>query len=122
VKMEKSQLRRKGVNKKTYLAILWTLNMVLIPRAEAQTKAPMRLVQTIPLPNVEGYFDHMAVDVKGQRLFVTGEHKRTIEVVDLPAGKVIHTITGFGGDPRKTLSSRDQRNLGGRRRCHGQSF
>jgi len=60
------------VNKKTYLAILWTLSMVLIPRAEAQTKAPMRLVQTIPLPNVEGYFDHMAVDVKGQRLFVTG--------------------------------------------------
>jgi DNA-binding beta-propeller fold protein YncE len=101
--MEKSQLRRKGVNKKTYLAILWTLNMVLIPRAEAQTKAPMRLVQTIPLPNVEGYFDHMAADIKGQRLFVTGEHKRTIEVVDLRAGKVIHTITGFGGDPRKTL-------------------
>jgi len=91
------------VNKKTCVAILWTLNMVLIPRAEAQTKAPMRLVQTIPLPNVEGYFDHMAVDIKGQRLFVTGEHKRTIEVVDLPAGKVIHTITGFGGDPRKTL-------------------
>ncbi len=101
--MEKSQLRRKGVNKKTYLAILWTLSMVLIPRAEAQTKAPMRLVETIPLPNVEGYFDHMAVDIKGQRLFVPGEHQRTIEVIDLRAGKVIHTITGFGGDPRKTI-------------------
>jgi len=24
-------------------------------------------VQTIELPNVEGYFDHMAVDVKDQR-------------------------------------------------------
>jgi len=57
--------------------------------------------QSIPLPNVEGYFDHMAVDVKGQRLFVPGEHQRTIEVVDLRAGKVIHTITGFGGDPRR---------------------
>jgi DNA-binding beta-propeller fold protein YncE len=91
------------VNKKTYLAILWILSMGLIPRAEAQSKAPMRLVQTIALPNVEGYFDHMAADIKGQRLFLPGEHQRTIEVVDLRAGKVIHTITGFGGDPRKTL-------------------
>ena len=45
----------------------------------------------------------MAVDVKGERLFLPGEHQRTIEVIDLKAGKVIHTITGFGGDPRKTL-------------------
>jgi DNA-binding beta-propeller fold protein YncE len=88
---------------KTYLAILWTLCMVLIPRAQCQTTAPLRLVQTIPLPNVEGYFDHMAVDVKGQRLFVPGEHQRTIEIVDLRTGTVIHTITGFGGDPRKTV-------------------
>jgi DNA-binding beta-propeller fold protein YncE len=91
------------VNKKTYLAVLWTLSMVVIPSAEAQSKAPMRLIQTIALPNVEGYFDHMAVDIKGQRLFLPGEHQRTIEVVDLRAGKVIHTITGFGGDPRKTI-------------------
>jgi DNA-binding beta-propeller fold protein YncE len=63
----------------------------------------MRLVQTIPLPNVEGYFDHMAVDTKGQRLFVPGEHQRTIEVIDLRSGKDIHTISGFGGDPRKTI-------------------
>jgi hypothetical protein len=45
----------------------------------------------------------MAVDIKAQRLFVPGEHQKTIEVVDLRAGKVIHTITGFGGDPRKIL-------------------
>jgi DNA-binding beta-propeller fold protein YncE len=63
----------------------------------------MKLIQTIPMPNVEGYFDHMAVDVKGQRLFVPGEHQRTIEVIDLREGKVIHTITVFGGDPRKTI-------------------
>jgi DNA-binding beta-propeller fold protein YncE len=63
----------------------------------------LRLVQAIPLPSVEGYFDHMAVDMKGQRLFVPGEHQRTIEVIDLRTGKDIHTITGFGGDPRKTI-------------------
>src|SRR6267143_4155528 len=95
---------------KTYFfVILWTLCALFAPQSQAQsaapteTKAPMRLVQAIPLPNVEGYFDHMAVDTKGQRLFVPGEHQRTIEVIDLRTGKDIHTITGFGGDPRKTI-------------------
>ena len=80
---------------KKYLAVLWTLCVVLIPRAVCQSSAPMKQIQSIPLPNVEGYFDHMAVDIKGQRLFVPGEHQRTIEVIDLRAGKVIHTITGL---------------------------
>ena len=95
--------------KARFFVILWTLCAAFAPRSHAQTavppdpKAPLRLVQAIPLPSVEGYFDHMAVDIKGQRLFVPGEHQRTIEVIDLRTGKDIHTITGFGGDPRKTL-------------------
>jgi len=28
-------------------------------------KEPLRLVQTIPLPNVKGRLDHMDVDIKG---------------------------------------------------------
>ena len=92
-----------------FFAILWTLCAIFAPHSQAQsaaptdTTAPLRLVQAIPLPSVEGYFDHMAVDMKGQRLFVPGEHQRTIEVIDLRSGKDIHTITGFGGDPRKTI-------------------
>jgi DNA-binding beta-propeller fold protein YncE len=88
---------------KTCSVVLSFLCMALIPASHCQTSAPMKLVQTIPIPNVEGYFDHMAVDVRGQRLFVPGEHQRTIEVVDLRTGKVIHSISGFGGDPRKTI-------------------
>src|SRR5260370_13723849 len=99
--IEKCKLRSERMTK--YLAVLWALCAVLAPRAQSQTSAPLKQIQSIPLPNVEGYFDHMAVDVKGQRLFIPGEHQRTIEVVDLHAGKVIHTITGFGGDPRKTI-------------------
>src|SRR5467141_1469602 len=100
---------RKFRMKTCIFAILWTLCTLFAPQSQAQSavptdaKAPMRLVQAIPLPNVEGYFDHMAVDTKGQRLFVPGEHQRTIEVIDLRTGKDIHTITGFGGDPRKTI-------------------
>src|SRR3984893_6908351 len=88
---------------KTYLAVLWTLSVVLIPKAQGQTNAPLKQIQSIPLPNVEGYFDHMAVDIQGQRLFIPGEYQRTIEVVDLRAGKVIHSITGLDGNPRKSV-------------------
>ncbi|HEV2687744.1 MAG TPA: hypothetical protein VGV35_04295 [Bryobacteraceae bacterium] len=56
--------------------------------------APLKLVQTIPLPGVEGRMDHMSVDAKGQRLFASGLANGTVEVVDLKAGKRIHTITG----------------------------
>ena len=88
---------------KTYLVIFCTLWMILIPGAQAQTSAPLRQIQTIPMPNVEGYFDHPAVDIKGQRLFVPGEYQKTIEIVDLRAGKVIHEITGLEGNPRKVI-------------------
>ena len=88
---------------KTYLVIFCALWMISIPGMEAQTSAPLRQIQTIPLPNVEGYFDHPAVDLKGKRLFIPGEYQKTIEIVDLSAGKVIHSITGLEGNPRKVI-------------------
>jgi len=94
-------LRRQEM--KTYLAVAGIVLMLSISGAQAQTGAPLKLIQTIPLPNVEGYFDHMAVDVKGHRLFVPGEHQRTIEIVDLGTGKLIHTIKALDGNPRKTI-------------------
>jgi DNA-binding beta-propeller fold protein YncE len=87
---------------KTYLALLFA-SLVIIPSAQAQTEAPGKLIQSIPMPEVEGWMDHLAVDVKGRRLFVPAEHKKTLEVIDLRAGKVAHTITGFAGAPRKTV-------------------
>jgi DNA-binding beta-propeller fold protein YncE len=50
---------------------------------------PVRLVQTIPLPGVEGRIDHFALDAKGGRLFVAALGNNTVEVVDLAAGKVV---------------------------------
>src|SRR5712692_7791983 len=77
------KFRLRSYEMKTYVAILLTLWMVFLPKAQGQTNAPLKLVQTIPLPNVEGYIDHMSVDVKGQRLFIPAEHQKSIEVVDL---------------------------------------
>ena len=62
----------------------------------------LRLVQTIPLPS-EGYIDHLAIDVKGQRLFIAGEANKSLIVVGLREGKVIHVTEGLTGNPRKPL-------------------
>ncbi|PYU36073.1 MAG: hypothetical protein DMG31_01985 [Acidobacteria bacterium] len=60
----------------------------------------LRLAETIPLPT-DGYMDHLAVDVKGQRLFIAGEAARSVLVVDLRAGKVIHETPGLPAMPKK---------------------
>src|SRR5256885_11241229 len=61
----------------------------------AQVKHPLKLVATTPLPGFSGDFDHFALDLKGQRLFLTAEDHKTVEVFDLD-GKHLHSITGFG--------------------------
>ena len=65
-------------------------------QAPAQQNAPLRLIQTIPLPGVKGRMDHLGVDVKGKRLFAAalGENQNTVEVIDLKAGKRTFSIPG----------------------------
>src|SRR6267142_2028255 len=63
--------------------------------SQESAKQPLRLVQTISIPNVKGRLDHMDVDVKGKRLFVAGLENGTFEVVDLNAGKWVRSIPGF---------------------------
>ena len=76
--------------------LLLLLALTLLTRTVyAQEGAPLRLVQTIPLPHVEGRIDHMAVDLQGQRLFVAALGNNTLEVLDLQAGTHLHTVTGL---------------------------
>src|SRR5438552_1806490 len=56
---------------------------------------PLKLVQTITLPGVEGRIDHMNVDVQGKRLFMAALGNQTVEVVDLAAGKRLRSLTGL---------------------------
>jgi DNA-binding beta-propeller fold protein YncE len=92
---------------KTYLWIFCIVSLAFVPRAYSQalpqgpTTGVLRLVQTIPLPT-QGYMDRIAVDVKGQRLFISGEHNHTLVVVDLKAGKVIHE-TPLAASPKKPV-------------------
>jgi len=75
-----------------FLLICW---LAWVPGLCAQTRAPLKLVGNIPMPEVRGRIDHLSVDVKGQRLFVSALGNDTVEVIDLAAGKDIHSITGM---------------------------
>ncbi len=78
-----------------WLAAIVLIGYTAIAPSQEGGKQPLRLVQTISLPNVKGRLDHMDVDVKGKRLFVAALENGTVEVVDLEAGKWTHSIHGF---------------------------
>src|SRR5258706_3262975 len=98
---------------KRFFAILATLLTIAASQAQAQQptsqQLPMMhmagilgLVETIPLPG-DGYMDHLAADVKGQRLFISGEAAKSLITVDLRAGKVIHETKGLSAMPKKPV-------------------
>lgn len=60
--------------------------------AWGQAAQPLRLERTIDLPDVQGRIDHMSIDVKGERLFVSALGNNTLEVIDLKSGRRIRTI------------------------------
>ena len=92
-----------------FLAFLLILPGVFVPNARGQSKSqlPMehmsgllKLAETIPLPG-DGYMDHLTADVKGQRLFISGEAAKSLLAVDLRAGKMIHETRGLAAMPKK---------------------
>jgi DNA-binding beta-propeller fold protein YncE len=60
-----------------------------------QSSEPLVLVQTIPLPGVEGRIDHLAVDLQNDRLFVAALGNDTLEVLDLRAGAHLRSVKGL---------------------------
>ena len=58
-------------------------------------ESPLLLERKIPLGEVRGRIDHLAIDVKRNRLFVAQVEDETVAIVDLIGGKVIHSITGL---------------------------
>jgi DNA-binding beta-propeller fold protein YncE len=78
-----------------FLNVFLMLFAVITIDAQAQNSSVLRMVQTITLPNVEGRIDHLAVDIKGQRLFIAALGNNTVEIIDLQAGKHVQSIGGF---------------------------
>jgi len=75
--------------------IVGILPFLFAALVNAQTNEPLKLEKTIQLPDVQGRIDHMSIDVKGQRLFVSALGNNTVEVIDLKAGKRANTISGL---------------------------
>ena len=63
--------------------------------ANSQQTASLRLLHTIPIPEVKGRIDHFDVDLAGQRLFMSALGNNTLEVFDLRADKLVHSIRGL---------------------------
>jgi DNA-binding beta-propeller fold protein YncE len=78
----------------TVIAVL-TATVVAQESFPSRAVPPLLLVRTIPLPGVEGRFDHMALDPKGARLFATVYGNDTVEVIDLRRSKRVHSIEGL---------------------------
>jgi DNA-binding beta-propeller fold protein YncE len=88
------------------LLIIWVITICLtacdkMERSSFETASPssggatLRLIQTIPLRDVDGRIDHLSIDLKDQRLFIAALGNNTVEIVDLTQGKVIHSISGL---------------------------
>lgn len=59
--------------------------------------SPLTLESSFRLsPDVTGHFDHLAIDLRGHRLFVTPEAYKSVLVLDYTTGKTIHKIVGIG--------------------------
>src|SRR5215210_5219215 len=56
---------------------------------------PLRLEAKIPLGNVAGRIDHMAVDLARKRLFVAELGNNSVGVIDFEGRKVVHRLTGL---------------------------
>lgn len=63
--------------------------------AEPADSAPLQLEAKIPLGDVRGRIDHMAVDLKRQRLFVAELGNDSVGIIDLQTRNVIRRISGL---------------------------
>src|SRR5260370_8255279 len=70
-------------------------------RAFSQTPSPssLQLETKIPLGDVKGRIDHIAIDLPRRHLFVAELGNDTVGVVDLNAQKFLHVITQFNNPP-----------------------
>src|SRR3982074_1445418 len=93
-----------------FALLVAALPVVAQTQSKEAAKAPVKLLQSIPLPDLkDGDFDHLAIDLDGNRLFATAEENSKVEVFDTKTNKLIHTIDGlkaphsllFRGDLKK---------------------
>lgn len=95
--MAKVSRRRDGACLRSALygfAILFFLAGVAMTASAAP---PLTLIAKYRMPaSVQGRFDHLAVDVPGNRLFLAAESAHEVLVFNLRTGQYLRAITGIG--------------------------
>ena len=59
-------------------------------RSENGDNPDFHLIKTIPLPHVSGRIDHLSIDLKNHRLFISALGYNSVIVLDLKKEKIIH--------------------------------
>lgn len=85
--------RIKAITASIVLAFSAWLAASVAPRA--QQPPALQLEATVPLGEVRGRIDHMAIDIPRQRLFVAELGNDSLGVVDLKERKVVQRISGL---------------------------
>ena len=75
--------------------VLVALMLALEAPVVAEPEPALVLETAIPLPDVSGRIDHMALDSRRQRLLVAALGNNTVEVIDLRAAKRVGRIGGL---------------------------
>src|ERR1700738_336057 len=73
-----------------------------VAHADEREAPPVREVQEIPCPGVQGRPDHFTIDAKRKRVIFSGLGNNTVQVVDAFAGRMIASIPGLS-QPQGTL-------------------
>ena len=55
----------------------------------------LQLSKKIQLPNVKGRIDHLDINLEEQIIYVAALGNNSVEVADLKAGKILHSISGL---------------------------
>jgi DNA-binding beta-propeller fold protein YncE len=76
-------------------AILSFASAVSADSAVSAAPAPLVLESKIPLGNVRGRIDHLAIDVARRMLYVAELDNGSVGVLDLKAGRLARRLTGF---------------------------
>jgi hypothetical protein len=72
------------------VAVVWLMSPL-----SAEASPPLVLEATLPLHDVHGRIDHMAIDLPRKRLMVAELGNNSVDIIDLDNGSSVHRISGF---------------------------
>src|SRR5262245_61915157 len=79
-----------------FLAVALAIaSAVIVSSGSAEERSLFLVERTIPLGEVRGRIDHLAIDLNRGRLFVADVENDTVAVIDLNTHKVMQVISGL---------------------------